>query len=337
MKPRHPSGLELIQREMARQHEDALASLEAARPVARVIAQAVAESRRLLLLGMGGSHFAARCAEVAYRRLGLDATALALSEVLYHPLPALPRATLLSSQSGESGEIVRYLETPPGPERRFGLTLNAHSRLAQAVPSLVGVGGPEVGFAATRSLMVSLALHGALLEALGERQEALRAVLAYPPDPDIAPAAQVLAQAKTVVFVGRGSLQGIAEMAALGLMELGRRPTLALEGGQFRHGPLEMLRPGVGLVFLKAGGPSARHTEELIAIARQAGLTPVVLDTSEAGAAAGSIRISLPPLDGLAAAAAALLPLQRLVLALAGRWVRRLGEPLRSSKVTREA
>ncbi|MFX7780667.1 hypothetical protein ABTJ96_20370, partial [Acinetobacter baumannii] len=77
------------------------------------------------------------------------------------------------------------------------------------------------------------------------------------------------------------------EMAALGLMELGRRPTLALEGGQFRHGPLEMLRPGVGLVFLKAGGPSAQHTEGLIAIARQAGLTPVVLDTSGTGAVAG--------------------------------------------------
>lgn len=86
---------------------------EAARPVARAIAQALPESRRLLLLGMGGSHFAGRCAEVEYRRLGLDATALVLSEALYHPLPALPRVTLLSSQSGESGEIVRYLETPP--------------------------------------------------------------------------------------------------------------------------------------------------------------------------------------------------------------------------------
>ncbi|MBF6596062.1 MAG: hypothetical protein IVW51_16685 [Thermaceae bacterium] len=336
MKPAQPSSLEMIRSEMARQHADALASLEVNREAVKPLVAALGGSRRLLLLGMGGSHFAGRSAEGEYRGLGLDATALALSEVLYNPLPDLPRTALITSQSGESGEVLRYLETPPRQEQRFGLTLNETSPLARSLPGLLGSGGAEVGFAATRSLTVSLALHAALLEGLGQRQNDLRAVLQHPPDPDISEAIEQLAPTQVGVFVGRSSLQGIAEMAALGLSELARMPALAFEGGQFRHGPPEMLKPSLGLVFLKAAGATSSHSNGLIKLALQAGLHPVVFDTSGEAKIAGSTHIPLPPLSGLAAATALLYPLQKLLLALAARQVERVGEPVRSSKVTRE-
>jgi fructoselysine-6-P-deglycase FrlB-like protein len=78
------TGLELIQREMSKQHADALASLGANQAVAKVIADNLQTTKRLTLLGMGGSHFSNRSAEVEYKKLGLDATALLLSEVLYY-------------------------------------------------------------------------------------------------------------------------------------------------------------------------------------------------------------------------------------------------------------
>ena len=49
-------GLMAIDNEMARQHDDALASYEAAAGLATRIAEAFRSRRRVLLLGMGGSH-----------------------------------------------------------------------------------------------------------------------------------------------------------------------------------------------------------------------------------------------------------------------------------------
>src|SRR5581483_12274729 len=116
-----PTGLELIRDEMRRQHADALASLDQARGVAKRVAVSVRRTKRLVLLGMGGSQYVNRIAEPLYRAQDIDATALVVSEVLRAPLPPgesslgipiLQRTVLLTSQSGEYGEILRYAERP---------------------------------------------------------------------------------------------------------------------------------------------------------------------------------------------------------------------------------
>src|SRR5215469_8482437 len=93
-----PSGLALIEAEIRRQHSDSLASFAGAALVAAQIARNARETGRLLLVGMGGSHFVNRVAEPVYRSLGLDASAVVASEILAQPLPDLPRTALLNSQ-----------------------------------------------------------------------------------------------------------------------------------------------------------------------------------------------------------------------------------------------
>ena len=275
-----PSGLEAIQWEMRRMHADAQRTLESNRAVALEVARAARDTGRLWLLGMGASHYANRAAEVEYRRLGLEAHATTLSEALYNRMPDRPRATVIASQSGASGEAVRYLETPAGSERRFGLTLDPDSPVGRVPHSLIGHGGVEVGFAATRSLLLTLTLHACVLEALGEPQAALRLVLEDPPEPDIAAALEAVRGADALVFSGRSSLTGIAETVALNVIELARIPTLALEGGQFRHGPLELLRPGIGVILLRAGGATAELSAANARTCLEVGITPVVFDAS---------------------------------------------------------
>lgn len=330
------SGLELIHQEMSRQHADALASLGANKDIAKQIAEKLRQSKRLILLGMGGSHFANHSAEVEYKKLGLDATALLISEILYYPLPDDKRVALISSQSGESGEVVQYLKKDAGLEQRFGVTLNGESTLAKTIPSLVGVGGGELGFAATRSFSISLALHAAVLEALGAPQDDVRSVLKNPPTVDVLEALEVLSNVEAVAFVGRGTLQGVAEMGALAMTELGRTTAIAYEGGAFRHGPLESLRPSLGVVFFRTADATAQHTKELAEICLQAGMKPVVFDTSGEEAIADTVTLRFSRLSGLAAALATAQPQQQLVLALASQRVKNVGEPVRSSKVTRE-
>src|SRR5689334_6616315 len=120
-----PSGLELLEVERARQHADALASFEAAVGAAARVAQSLGRTKRLLLVGMGGSHFVNRAVEPAYRARGIDATAITASELLAAPLPDAPRTALLTSQSGGSGEVLQYLDRaagrPGAQEERFGI------------------------------------------------------------------------------------------------------------------------------------------------------------------------------------------------------------------------
>ena len=280
-------GLVLLKREMARQRDDAVATLAAVRPLAQEIAKSIRATGRLVLYGMGGSHNVNRAAEVLYRALGIDARTLVASEALLAPLPSSPRTALLVSQSGGSGEIIELLGRPAGEEQRFGMTLDGNSPLAKAIPSLVAVGGPEVAYAATRSTLLTVVLHAALLDALGVPTTAVKAEIAKPAVLLPADLARTLAASDITVFVAQHALQGIAEGGALATMELARRPAVALEGGQFRHGPTEFLRPGAAVVLLRGAGPDK---DKIPALARAAAGLAISALTAVAGTPSASSR-----------------------------------------------
>jgi fructoselysine-6-P-deglycase FrlB-like protein len=329
-----PTGLELIRDEMRRQHADALASLDQARGVAKRVADSARATGRLLMLGMGGSQYVNRIAEPLYRAQGLDATALVVSELLRAPLPAGKRTVLLTSQSGGSGEILRYAERPVGQEERFGMTLNADSALGKALPCLVAAGGPERAFAATRSMTLSLALHGAILRELGVDAAPLIAVLQKPIAPKVDAAVEHLVGCKAVVYSGRGVLQGVAEAAALGLMELARMPAFAQEGGQFQHGPLEMLGEAIGVVLFRPAGADAAGAQRLVDVARAAGSPVVIYDVSGEPPVKDAVMVTLARAEGLAAAATIFPAMQETMIGVATRRVKGVGEPVRSTKVS---
>jgi fructoselysine-6-P-deglycase FrlB-like protein len=335
--PETVSALVAIHAEMARQAQDARESfLRNANP-AGAAAASLLRTGRALLLGMGGSHAVNRVVEPLYREAGIDTTAHPISEILYSPIPTRGCTVLVTSQSGESGEVVRYLRLADGGVERFGLTLDAESTLAKSVTTLIGHGGPEKAFAATRSLYVSLALHARILHELGAAQDEALAVMSRRDDLDIAAAAAAMASVKAVIFSGRGAMQGMAEAGALGLLELARMPSLALDGGQLRHGPLEALGPGIGVVLVRAADAASSATAPLAAATIQAGSPTVIFDVSGERPVEGAVTVSLPPAIGVAAAFAVLPPLQKLLIACARRRVPNVGEPLRSSKVTRDA
>ncbi|WP_018237898.1 SIS domain-containing protein [Ensifer sp. BR816] len=330
-----PSGLIAIDREMARQHADALASYEQAAVLAARIAASLKATGRLLLLGMGGSHAVGRALEPLYRALGIDAIALPLSEQLGQPLPVEGKTILITSQSGESAEVLRWFkETNGGTAETFGLTLEADSFLAKAVPSLIGTGGSEKAFAATRSLTISFALHLAILSACGDDPAAALAALKAPEAPEIEGALQALADVSALVTSGR-LLQGLAEAVALGLTELSRLPCFSLEGGQLRHGPMEMLGPSIGVVLFRAADPTAGLVAVMAASAAEAGSPVVVFDASGEPPLAGVTTIPFKPAAGMAAIFAMLPVAHAFMIAFADARVDNAGTPVRSTKITR--
>ena len=336
--PVNEPGLVLLEAEMARQRRDALATLAACRLTAAIIAARIRAVGRLVLYGMGGSHHVNRIAETLYADAGVDTQAVVASDRLVLSPRDESRVALITSQSGRSGEITALLQQPAGREERFGITLEPDGPLARQVSAcLVASGGTEQAFAASRSIVLSLAMHGAILESLGVNQQAAAGVLARTPlaAAEHAAVVRLLRNCEPIVFVGRHVMRGVAESAALSMMELARVATLSFEGGQFRHGPLEFLRPGIGVVLLRSAGPDAAGIDELALHAGDAGCVTVILDASGAAPIASGRTHRLPAAAGLAAALQALLFLQQVNLAVARHRIPgAAGLPLRTAKVT---
>lgn len=323
----------MLEYEMSRQHQDALDSFLAAEDMAASIAAHAKSTGRLLLLGMGASHWINRVVEPAYRAVGIDATAQPISEYLRAPING-DKTIILTSQSGGSGEIIKYLDDTPDHNGIYGLTLDPQSALATRVPSLLGAGGVEKAFAATRSLLVSLALHGAVLSKLGYATDTLVKALETPAEYDAQDGITHLSRCASVIFSSRGILQGVADAGSLCLMELARIPAFSLEGGQFRHGPFEMLDTNIGVVLLAPAGDDADTTKRLAAECVKAGVRPVLFDLSGGAAVEGCINIALAEREGLAGAAEGLVAMQAMLVKTASAMVPDVGSPVRSSKVT---
>ena len=329
-----PESLLAIDREMARQNADAIASFRDNGERAKAIATSLRETGGLLLLGMGGSHAVNRAVEPLYRALGIEAIAVTLSEQLGMPLAIEGRTVLITSQSGESAEVLRWFSETGGSEDTYGLTLEGTSFLANAAPCLVGAGGTELAFAATRSLTVSFALHLAILAALGENVVPAVGALENPKEPAIDVALAELSNVRSVVTSGR-RLQGLAEAIALGLTELARVPCFSLEGGQLRHGPMEMLSLEMGVILFRGDDDTADLVTAMATSVVEAGAKLVVFDASGRPPIAGAATVAFPPLAGLAAVFAMLPTAQRLMIAFAAARVADAGTPVRSTKITR--
>ncbi|WP_217572566.1 SIS domain-containing protein [Mesorhizobium sp. GbtcB19] len=331
---KRPAGLVAIDREMARQHEDALASFASNQETAARVAASIRKNGRLVLLGMGASHAVARAVEPLYRAHGIDAIALPLSEQLGQPLPLAGKTVIVTSQSGESAEVLRWFAETGDRAETFGLTLEAGSFLGRTVPCLVGAGGTELAFAATRSLTVTFALHLAILAALGEDSTAALAALKAPETVEIDAALAALGKAATVVTSGR-RLQGLAEALGLGLTELSRLPCFSLEGGQLRHGPMEMLGPKIGVVLFRGDDPTAELVTAMAVSVVETGAPLVLFDASGRPPVEGAVTLSFKPASGLAAVFAMLPVAQRLMIAFADARVDNAGTPVRTTKITR--
>jgi fructoselysine-6-P-deglycase FrlB-like protein len=323
-----------IEDEMERQVEDALASFASARERAAEIAASLRRHGRLLMLGMGGSHAVGRAVEPLYRETGIDAVAIPLSEQLTAPLPLDGKTIIVTSQSGESAEVLRWISEVDPRGDVFGLTLDTDSSLGRSFPSLVGAGRPELAFAATRSITISFALHLAVLAALGQDAEPVLAALRRPDELALDPGLTALASVDAIVTSGR-RMQGLAEAIALGMTELARLPAFSLEGGQLRHGPPEMLGPEVGVVLFRSDEKGAELVASTAAMAAEAGSPVVLFDSSGGDPVAGAARFVFPRSAGMAAIFAMLPAAQRFMLEYAAARVPDVGTPRRSSKITR--
>jgi glucosamine--fructose-6-phosphate aminotransferase (isomerizing) len=120
----------------------------------------------------------------------------------------------------------------------------------------------------------------------------------------------------TLALVGRGSARAAAEMGALTLKEAARFPAESMQAAQFRHGPLELAGPHLAVMVI-ATEPATRPLELKLAGELAAAGAAVLVVSQDGDCPEGAEAISVGPLSGGLAAAAATVPAQLLAWRLA--------------------
>jgi glucosamine--fructose-6-phosphate aminotransferase (isomerizing) len=224
-----------------------------AEPIAALINRVVVDRPRLVMTcARGSSTHAAKFAKHIFERyLGIPVAAAAPNiATQYHRSLDLDGQLFLSiSQSGRSDDLV---ETAVMARRAGALTVSLvndpASPLASASELVLPLcAGPELSVAATKSFVASLAALMRIVAAwtanplLREACARLPDRLAAAADLDWSAALTPLAQANSVVTIGRGPTFAIAYEAALKLKETCELHAEAFSAAEFRHGPIALV------------------------------------------------------------------------------------------------
>lgn len=230
--------------------------------IAKACGKALQRKRHFFLLGTGASLNACIAARYAFLKYGGRLPhVLATSDVDY----VLERAGedavfVLVSQSGRSHETEKAVEMFRQRKIEFwGITNNGASNLAQYADRTLLLEAGDEASSATKTYSATLLI--LYMIAAGDDTGAWDEIRRIPEDihrnlalaaQPIGDMAKCLEQEKVVYFTGMGSHGATAAQAALMLKEKAFIHAEGLSLAEFRHGPVEVVEPGLPVVVLAA-------------------------------------------------------------------------------------
>jgi glutamine---fructose-6-phosphate transaminase (isomerizing) len=298
---------------------------------------------RVVLTGMGSSHLGLAPLHVRLVEAGHAPVTVESSELLHYQQGLLGERTLLviASQSGRGAEVLRLLDAVRGRGgTTVGITNTAASPLArEATVHLLTHAGEEATVSCKTYLAAQMALAflgevlagrdpGATREALGATIGGTAAYLAAWHS-HVEWLAGRLEGVRAVYYAGRGPSLAAACSAGLITKESTHRASEGMSSAAFRHGPMEMIDPGVFLLVFAGASRTRALNEALVADVRAAGARAFL-----AAADAPEAALRLPDVGDVARPVVELLPVEMITLALAALDGREAGRFERATKVT---
>jgi len=254
------------------------------------------------------------------------------------PLPA-GGLGLLVSQSGETADTMAALRYMRAQKQHVLSILNVpESTMARESDAVLEtVAGPEIGVASTKaftaqlSVLACLALAAArsrgaidaeteakMTDALLEVPSRCAEVLAN--DGAIQSVAARVAQARDVLFLGRGNCFPIAMEGALKLKEISYIHAEGYAAGEMKHGPIALIDPAVPVIAIAPSGPLFEKTASNLQEAAARGGQLIVLSDAASAAKLKHIAaetVVLPAVDPFVAPILYAVPVQLLAYQVA--------------------
>lgn len=215
---------------------------------------------RIVLTGMGSSHFAALPTWRALTAAGRPTWWVDSGQLLDSPGLITPETLLVAtSQSGASGEIAALFDqakSPVPPQSVVAITNDVDSPLARHADAVLALHSGTEATVSTKSYLNTLAAHQSLVSAVtggpGEDVEQTAQLIenyAFPKILADTAAAHISADRPRLAFIGNRDHASTALYAGLIVKEAAKVAAEGFIGGQFRHGPLELAGPGLTAVM----------------------------------------------------------------------------------------
>ncbi len=300
-----------------------------------------------LLTGMGSSYFALYPACIYLIEHGLSATMVETSELLHYYGGLISDRVLvvIASQSGETVEVKKLLGEFGGRTFMASVTNDAENYLARNSDlALFLYGGEErapaskthtTTIAVTSLLAMSLAstMSRQKVEGLYEAVQAMGSFLGGWTG-RIDGLVDFLGEVDCLTLLARGPSLASAMAGALILKEAAKMRAEGMSGGQFRHGPLEVVTPDFTAVVFAMNGRTRDINLRLAHDIVEFGGKVVLIGSDEELRGKRIFNLTLPPLDEFCSPMLEIVPIQLLSWKVAAEKGLQPGKLDKAKKVT---
>jgi glutamine---fructose-6-phosphate transaminase (isomerizing) len=297
---------------------------------------ALGDVARITIIACGTSWHAALVAKYWLERLARIPVEVDIASEFRYRTPAMAAdgAAIFISQSGETADTLAALRYARGEGQKIIAVVNQpESSIArEADYVLPTLAGPEIGVASTKAFTTQLAVLACFTVALARargtiglaQEAALTSFLTEIPsrasevlnhDERIREIAAQLAEARDVLYIGRGSAYPLALEGALKLKEISYIHAEGYAAGEMKHGPIALIDESVPIVVLAPPDDLFEKTLSNVEEAMARG-GRVVMFSDEAGVARLADRlafgIAIPRCDPIVAPLLYAIPVQLL-------------------------
>ena len=291
---------------------------------------------RLTICACGTAYLAGMVAKYWFEQIARQPVEIDIaSEFRYREAP-LPEngVSLFISQSGETIDTLAALRYARAQGQKILSVVNVpESSIARESDAVLPtLAGPEIGVASTKAFTTQLTVLACLTlataRARGVIDAAAEAVLSTAltevparvaeilnHDDSIREIAAFIAEARDVLYLGRGNIYPLALEGALKLKEISYIHAEGYAAGEMKHGPIALIDDSVPVIVCAPSGPLFDKTASNIAeVAARGGLV-VLLSDAEGIRKVGNQAlhsIELPEIDPFVAPILYALPVQLL-------------------------
>ena len=249
-----------------------------------------ARATRITLVACGTSYYACMTARYWLEKFAhLPAEADIASEFRYRDFDPPPGGiALFVSQSGETADTLAALRAAKARGQKTIAVVNVpESTMAREADAVLHTNaGPEIGVASTKAFTTQLTVLACLTLAVGRARGALdvaaaarlagaltevpaRAAEVLKHDEALREIAREVAQARDVLYLGRGTSFPIALEGALKLKEISYIHAEGYAAGEMKHGPIALIDDDVPVIVIAPSDSlfekTASNLEEVIA------------------------------------------------------------------------
>jgi glucosamine--fructose-6-phosphate aminotransferase (isomerizing) len=292
--------------------------------------------KRVTIVACGTSFYAGMVAKYWFEQFARVPVDLDVASEFRYRAPVMEAGglALFISQSGETADTLAALRHARAEGQTIAVVCNVPtSSMAREADLLLPThAGPEIGVASTKAFTCQLAVLAALaanlarakgrlneaeeraiVKHLAEAPAAINGALAY--DESIEAMAGVIAVARDVLYLGRGTDYPLALEGALKLKEISYIHAEGYAAGEMKHGPIALIDENVPVIVIAPSGPLFDKTVSNMQEVQARGGKVVLISDYDGVQAAGEgciATITMPKVHPLIAPIVYAVPVQLL-------------------------